>query len=90
MLLSYAAQARETQAVLVVGDRRWSDRSLRSANEARAFYCWVDTCLLYGKTATRPPPPPARNAPGDRIMVRAAGRRGFKGHSISTAVGRVS
>ena len=36
MLLSYAAQAREAQAVLVVGDRRWSDLSLRSANKTRA------------------------------------------------------
>lgn len=34
MLLSYTAQAREPQAVLVVGNRRWSDRSARSANKS--------------------------------------------------------
>lgn len=38
MLLSYTAQTREPQAVLVVGDGRWSDRSLRSANKSELLW----------------------------------------------------
>jgi hypothetical protein len=34
--------------------------------------------------------PPPRDEPGDWVVVHDAGRRGFKGHSVSTAVGLVS
>lgn len=48
MLLSYAAQARESQAVLVVGNRRWSDQSARSANKSELL--WHKS---WGKTRRR-------------------------------------
>lgn len=38
MLLSYAAQARESQAVLMVCNRRWSDQSARSANKSELLW----------------------------------------------------
>lgn len=48
MLLSYAAQAREPQAVFVVCNRRWSDQSARSANKSELL--WHKPC---GRTRRR-------------------------------------